>query len=139
MSNQMTFRDRKSRADQILEGFIKFHKNNLHVWEMYCRFADQIRSVRSFYSAHAILHRVRWEIDFTTTDEEAKINNNYSAYYARMYLATHPEAGGFFKLRRLESADRSAYKNDLTFHDTGPPIDEEILIARLKALAEQGV
>ncbi len=125
----------KSRADQIYKRFKAFHIDNPEVWRLFNLFANEIRARQDFYSAHAVLHRVRWEIDFTTGDI-VKVNNDFSAYYSRMYLATHPQAEGFFKLRRRDSADRAAFKKDLSVYDTGEPGSEEELMAELEDLAE---
>jgi len=128
----------KSRADQIFERFVEFHQANPNVWSLFCHFADDMRKTQDHYSARAIFERVRWEIDYTvkTDNDPLKINDHCSPYYGRMYLATHPEAEGFFQLRKRTSEDRSAYKIDLAFFHTGPAVDEESLMERLKTLAE---
>ena len=83
--SQLSFAHRKSRADQIFRRFVIFHKANPKVWSLFRNFADEIRIKQKSYSADAVLHRVRWEIDFTT-GEGVKLNNDFSAYYASMFL-----------------------------------------------------
>ena len=128
-----------SRADQIFKRFATFHKANPHVWTLFCQFANDMREIRDRYSAKATFERVRWEIDFTITSETdvLKMNNDFTAYYARMFLVTHPQAEKFFELRRRTSSDRSAFKDDLIMYYTGPAIDEEALMAKLKELADE--
>ena len=129
---------RKSRADQIFGRFEFFFENNPNVWKLFCKFADEKWRVTNRYSARAVFERVRWEMDFTvnTTDDTLKMNDHLITYYARMYIATHPKAEGFFELRKRTSQDRSAYKNDLSFFHSGKPVDEEWLMQRLKELAD---
>jgi len=138
---QMSFGDNgsgRTRADQIFDRFAIFHRANLHFYELFCRFADRVAQMRDHYSARAIFHRVRWEVDVELHSEDSlKLNNDYSPYYARMYLATHPGVGDFFQLRKRKSADKRAYKEDIAMHHTGPAVDEEELMAKLKELADE--
>ena len=134
------FGNGKSRADQIFERFVEFHEANPDFWHLFCKFADNMRRIKSHYAVASIFERVRWEIDSTTMDTEddsPKLNNDFRAYYGRMYLAAHPSAEGFFELRKRTSQERNAYKTDLTFYHTGSAIDEEILMEKLRMLAEE--
>lgn len=129
----------RTRADQIVDRFCIFHRANYHIWVLFCRFADQARNMgRKHYSARAIFHRIRWETSMqSVTDEGVELSNDYSPYYARMYMATHPGSEGFFKLKKLVSQDKPAYGTDIPFIPGAPPEDEEALIIRLKALARE--
>jgi hypothetical protein len=82
--------------------FINFDKNNPLVWMLYQRFThDLIENGHEHHSSDAVLHRVRWETSMKTFDTgNYKINNNYTAFYARKFHAVYPEHGDFFRLRR---------------------------------------
>ena len=142
---QLALRDagrRKSRADQIYERFCKFHRANPHIWKLFCYFADKMRQIKTKYSARAIFHRLRWEMELKTNaysdeDESQKLCDHYSPYYARMYLATHPQAVGFFQLNKRTSEDRSAYKNDMAYYRTEDADDEGDLMQKLADLAHE--
>lgn len=129
----------RTRADQIVDRFCTFHRANRHIWVLFCRFADQARRMgRKHYSARAIFHRIRWETSMqSVTDEGVELSNDYSPYYARMYMAIRLGSEDFFKLKKLPSQDKPAYGTDIPFIASGPPEDEEALIARLKALARE--
>ena len=134
---------RKSRADQIFERFAKFHRENPQVWKLFCHFADGMRKIKTRYSARAIFHRLRWEMELKTTaysDEEdsQKLTNDYSPYYARMYIAAHPDAKGFFILKKRPSENRAAYKTDMPFYRTEDATDEDDLMDKLRKLATEG-
>ncbi len=131
------FAKRRSRADQIFERFVRFHRANPRFWLLFCQFADNMRRIRPHYSARAIFQRVRWEMDLATEkpdNDGVELNDHYSPYYARMYLATHPAAKDFFELRKRTSEDRSAYKTDLAAYHTGPADDEDDLMDVLREL-----
>lgn len=90
-------------SSPLESAFQDFHEANPGVYRLFDRFTRQLltRGV-SRYSADAILHRIRWETAITTGDE-FKINNNFSAYYARLWLRNNPEHSGFFVLRSLRA------------------------------------
>jgi len=125
----------ESRARQIYQRFVKFHMDNPRVWELFQRLAfDVLEAGFRRYAADAIFHRVRWEIDIVTRGDMVKLNNDYTAYYARMFAAVYPQYAGLFKLRKRTSAERQPYATDLSVIDNGPPEDEERLMESLQLL-----
>ena len=47
-----------------------------------------------------MIHRIRWHIDVETEAPDGfKINNNFSPFYARLWMVENPEREGFFRLR----------------------------------------
>ena len=86
------------------ERFEKFHAENPVVYRLFCRFADELLARgRTRYSADAICHRIRWHVAVETTDMDFKINDHYTAFYARLWMKDHPEFGEFFETRRQRS------------------------------------
>ena len=139
MTTQMFFPSVQTRADQMLDKFIKFHRENPRIWSLFQRFTSEMWS-RGFrrYSARGIWHRIRWEVSFETREEGTlKMSNDHTPYYARMWLATHPQAGPFFKVKKLTSQDRPALKGNPGPFLTGGPENEDELMERLKALGEE--
>lgn len=57
------------------------------------------------FSADAILHRIRWEMNVDRGDRAFKINNDHAAPLARWFLARNPSASKFFELRERISCD----------------------------------
>ena len=74
---------------------------NPQVWRLFERFTfELIRRGFRHYSADAVLHRVRWETATAIADQSTfKINNNWSAFYARKFRDLHPKHAEFFRLR----------------------------------------
>ena len=130
-----------TRQEQILENFEKFHGDNPQVYRLFKRFALlAIQSGRSRYSSDMISHRIRWHVEIETTGEPVKMNDHYTAYYARLFEADHPEHQGFFRKRKLKSAEREGYEVNLTVVHGESPDDavERQLGERLRRLLDNG-
>ncbi len=69
-----------------MTNFTKFHRANPKVFGYFCQFADEVRQVYKQYGVAAVWERVRWHCDIDTSGDQLKCNNNYKAYYARMYM-----------------------------------------------------
>ena len=93
--------------DALGARFASVDAANPDTWRLFERFTfHMIRRGFAHYSADAVLHRVRWETATPLDDNSGfKINNNWSAYYARKFHAYHPEHEGFFR-NRISKADR---------------------------------
>lgn len=75
--------------------------------ELFFRFADEAwEHGRRTIGAKLIVERIRWETSIITSGEDYKINNNYTAYLARMYVKKKPERDTLFKFREVASQNR---------------------------------
>jgi len=80
--------------------FLEFDRANPEVWRLFVRFTFQvIRSGRRHYGAKAVFERIRWHVALETTEVDFKLNNNFTAYYARKFHEEYPEHAGFFHTR----------------------------------------
>jgi hypothetical protein len=87
--------------ESLKEKWWEFHKNNPHVYELFKRFTHELIAAGfSNYSSKSVFERIRWHTDIKTRGSSLKLNNNYTAYYARLFHADHPEYGGFFRTRQ---------------------------------------
>ena len=86
------------------EKFFKYHGENPHVYDLYLKYAEQVREKGyKNYSIYTIMHRVRWHVNVETRDNDGfKMNNNYAGRYARLIELRNPEFKGFFRNRRLK-------------------------------------
>lgn len=91
---------------QIERRFAIYHAKNPHVYVLFKKFAFAAAAEKQQYSADAVLHRMRWFTDIETSGDPFKINNNYAAYYGRLFMADFPQHKGFFRTRLL-AAQRS--------------------------------
>lgn len=90
--------------------FLEFHRNNPIVYELFEKFTNEVLAAGlPRYSSDAILHRIRWHTQVTLRGRGTyKINNEHSAYYARMWLDNHPHHPDFFETRALACERRAA-------------------------------
>ena len=47
-----------------------------------------------------VIERVRWELALGARDETPRLNNNHSAFYARLLMAQEPALEGMFFLKK---------------------------------------
>lgn len=94
----------KERMTRLESEFLDFHRENPVVYELFKKFTRMLLD-RGYghHSADAVLHRIRWATMVETSDPEFKINNNFSAYYARLWMRDFPEHDGFFRCRVLRN------------------------------------
>lgn len=90
-------------AGHIREKFEVYHTENPKVYALFVHFAKEARSSnKKVYSSKSIFERIRWHIDIETVGDCFKLNNNYTAYYARKMMDEYPEFTGFFRVRELQ-------------------------------------
>lgn len=97
------------RKQTLEEQFLAFHKANPHVYRLFCEYAEKaIRAGRTRYSARTIWHVMRWHADFETTEDEFKLNDHHTPFYARMWTRDHPHHPELFELRVQKSTGGEA-------------------------------
>lgn len=94
-----------TRADEIEARARAFVEKNPTVWRLFVRFTHElIRAGREHYSSDAVIHRIRWYTVVETHGDEFKVNNNFSAVFARWFHEAYPEHAGFFRTRERTSS-----------------------------------
>jgi len=105
----MTFTGIANHKPEYVEKLNKWrvwHKDNPHVWEMFCKLADKVRATGAKKTgAWLIIGRMRWDHFFETEGAEFKLPNDHIAFYARAYMASKPERSGLFKIKRMFGED----------------------------------
>jgi hypothetical protein len=79
------------------EAFKEHLEENPHIWEMFERFALMAARKREYYSAKAIIHRMRWQTEIEEKGGEFKLSDGWISHYARKFMEDHPEHDGFFR------------------------------------------
>jgi hypothetical protein len=89
------------RLPTAAERFQAFHEANPHILTTIVEKALQLkRAGRKHYGCKAIFESMRFDHDMdTTSTDEWKLNNNWTAHYARLAMGTEPTLKGFFLLR----------------------------------------
>lgn len=85
------------------ELFNEFHRDNKHVYFLYRKFAFQlIESGHKRLGSKMIVERIRYETAIKTTDQDYKINNDFTAHLARLFVRQHPEHSDKFVFKKLK-------------------------------------
>lgn len=81
------------------EKFLDYHRANTQVWEWFEKFALEAALCGRRIGAKAVAERVRWEAAIERKDKEFKLNNNFVAYYARIFCAKYEAYKNYFEFR----------------------------------------
>ena len=109
-----------NRSEQISEAFNKFHAENPNIWRLFEQFTlELIRAGHAHGSSDAVFHRIRWHVNIDTKKEGSlKLNNNFTALYARLFHDRHPEYVTFFRNRvRKSEGEPAGYPDRQEFID----------------------
>jgi len=100
----------ETRQDELQAEFDRYHQENPKVYEAFKRLTFQlINAGRENFSASAVVERIRWGVSIGEYGpDDFKINNNYRAFYARLFHVEHPNHDGFFRTRKQKSAQEDA-------------------------------
>jgi len=92
--------------DERQSAFAKYHADNPHIYAMFKRFTfEAIAAGRKYFSAEAIINQIRWHTMVTTKGDCFKLNNDYKAFFSRLFAAEHPEHSDFFRFRKSKADD----------------------------------
>lgn len=92
-----------------LDLFRAYHRENPEIWPQFKKFAfEMLNSGRKRYSAKSIMERIRWDFEIKNSDRDFKVDNNFTAIYARVLVHRFPEFADFFEFRHLTGIKRAA-------------------------------
>lgn len=85
--------------------FEEFHRANPDVYRTLVRLAFEWvnRTGRRRLGIKTLYERARWDIALATGDPDFKLNNNYTAFYARLIMAQEPQLADLFDLRHSQA------------------------------------
>lgn len=80
-----------------------FHRKHPEVWALFCQFTrEKIARGARRIGAKAVWERIRWETGAGDNEGAPKLNNNFTASYARWFQAMYPQHAGVFRTRGRE-------------------------------------
>lgn len=92
------------------ERWVEWNDNNPEFYEMFERFAfEAIRAGRKKFSAWLIVNRIRWETALRTEGDDYNINNNFIAFFARLFMRNNPKYRGFFNIKKMSDEDEATF------------------------------
>jgi hypothetical protein len=94
----------RKKKESIRDRFHRFHNRNPHVYDTIISIAVQMKKANVHkFGMKGIFEYLRWQYSMQTQGESYKLNNIYTALYARLVMDHEPELRGFFETRkRLE-------------------------------------
>jgi hypothetical protein len=89
------------------EKFELFHRENPHVYRTLVRLAREWvnQTGQRKIGIKSLYEVTRWRIALDTNDPDFKLNNSYTAYFARLIMSREPDLAGVFELRCSEADD----------------------------------
>lgn len=105
----LTWAERQRDAadhNTIRAAFEEFHARHPEVYAMFERFSLEMLAGGLNLGAKAVWERMRWETrvgPLCVTTRTYRLNNNFTPYYARLFMARHPEHAHAFHKRRVRS------------------------------------
>jgi len=92
------------KKPSIQVAFWRFHADNPWVANELERMTDELwRAGRRRVSMKMLFEVLRWESARTTTANDFKLNNNFTAHYARLMMRRRPEWDDMFELRAVRT------------------------------------
>lgn len=92
--------------DATTDKFIENFSSVPAVWMHFERFTLAAIDAGKRLGAKCIMERVRWEVEVEES-REFKVNNNYTAYYARVFAEKYPEHRDYFETREVRGLGES--------------------------------
>lgn len=86
---------------ETAQAFLAWHRDNPAIWREFERLTLEAIAKGRKVGAKAVMERVRWEVE-VERGGEWKCNNNYTAYYARMFGAKYPQHRDYFEYREVK-------------------------------------
>jgi hypothetical protein len=75
--------------------------NNPEVWDLFVKYSfEAAESRRQRFGVRAISERIRWFCTVeTTSNDNFKLNDHHTPYYARLLMWVYPELDGLFSIK----------------------------------------
>ena len=108
MGQQQLVFDSTSRHREIFEGFRDWILAHPDAWALFERFSLQaVAAGRKKIGAGMVAERIRWATQVELDEGSGfKLNNNYRAFLARLFVTKHPQHRDLFDFRHQTSQDR---------------------------------
>lgn len=91
-----------NRHEQLRQEVVAFHQRHPEVWDLFVKFTfERINAGFEHYSARGIWHRIRWETaaPIDRDEDDFKLNDHHTPFYARQFMKVYPQHNGFFRTR----------------------------------------
>ena len=96
---------KQANGISIRESFLEFHKDNPVIYDYFKKYFFYLHNEKKIkrVSSKLIINRIRWEVFIKTSGDPYKINDAYTAHYARLFVSEFPQYKEAFEFRRIRS------------------------------------
>lgn len=85
----------------LSERFEIYHKENPHIYRQFVIYTiHAIESGYKNFGSQMIFEKIRWETGVVSKNSDFKINNDYAAFYSRLFMNDYPSYNGYFRVRQ---------------------------------------
>jgi hypothetical protein len=103
-NDQLTlFPDPSGKMSKMETEFWDYHGKHPEIYRYLVQFAREWRLIKGKWSTLSIkglFERTRWEMAIQSGRESLQMNNNHTAFYARLIMDSNADLKGIFTLRR---------------------------------------
>lgn len=96
----------------LKEKFEEYHKRNPEVYDLFRKYT--LRAIQSGYKhfgSQMIIEKIRWQSAIVKGDHDFKINNDFAAFYSRMFIMEYPSYSDYFRTRTSQADELLTDKN----------------------------
>ena len=95
----------QEKMPKVERDFRTFHRTNPHVLRSLIKLTSDLHEAGFNRIGMKMLFEVlRWQTMLETRGDDFRLNNNYTAYYARLLMHRRPEFKGMFAVRWQDHA-----------------------------------
>jgi len=98
----MNFKQRTGKS--IPEAFKEFHNKNPKIYHHFKEYFFYLHNRKGWrkVGGKLIMERIRFEVLIMTKGSDFKIDNNFTAYYIRLFIQDYPQYEKCFELRTIK-------------------------------------
>lgn len=92
------------QSRDLKERFDEYHHNNPHIYHQFRYYTlKAIQSGYKHFGSQMIIERIRWQTGVISKQSDFKINNDFAAFYSRMFMLEYPSYSTYFRTRQSQA------------------------------------
>lgn len=92
------------QSRDLKERFDEYHRNNPHIYHQFRYYTlKAIQSGYKHFGSQMIIERIRWQTGVISKQSDFKINNDFAAFYSRMFMLEYPSYSTYFRTRQSQA------------------------------------
>lgn len=92
------------QSRDLKERFEQYHRINPHIYAQFRYYTlKAIQSGYKNFGSQMIIERIRWQTGVVAKQSDFKINNDFAAFYSRMFMIEYPSYSTYFRTRQSQA------------------------------------